>query len=156
MATTEVLLLKHIKTLGSEGDRVKVKAGYARNFLLPNGMALSLTHANRKQIEALQKAKETREKHELNEAQSLAEQLASVSLAIVVKTGENGKMFGAVTAKEIVDHLAQNGITLDKKKIHLNVPIKEIGRHKIPVKLHATISVDLFLDIVSENPIEGK
>ncbi|MDR1433377.1 MAG: 50S ribosomal protein L9 [Puniceicoccales bacterium] len=153
MATTEVLLLKYIKTLGSEGDLVKVRSGYARNFLFPNGVALPLTHANKKRIEALQKARGVREKHDLEHAQAQAEQLSHMSLAIVVKTGENGRMFGAVTAKEICDHLAGSGMEIDRKKIHLSAPIKEVGCHKISIKLHTDVFVDLNLDVVSENPI---
>ncbi|MDR3144179.1 MAG: 50S ribosomal protein L9 [Puniceicoccales bacterium] len=153
MATVEVLLLKFVRTLGAEGDRVRVKSGYARNFLFPNGIALPLTCANRKQIEALQRAKAMREAHDLEEARDLEKQLSCLSLAIAVKTGDSGKMFGSVTAKEICDHLASSGIVIDRKKIHLNAPIREIGRHKISIKLHQTISMDLPLEIVSENPI---
>ncbi|MDR1891090.1 MAG: 50S ribosomal protein L9 [Puniceicoccales bacterium] len=150
---TEVLLLKHAKSLGAEGDQVRVKAGYARNFLFPNEIAILLTKANKKQIEALQKAKAKREKLDLEQAQALLEKLSDVSLAIVVKTSENGKMFGAVTAKEISGHLEQKGLEIDRKKIHLDSPIKEVGRHKVSIKLHDTISFDLYFDVVSENPI---
>jgi large subunit ribosomal protein L9 len=154
MATTEVLLLKQIKSLGSEGDLVKVKAGYARNFLFPNEIALPLTYANKKQIEALKRAREMREQRDLEQAQELGRRLAGVSLAVVVKTGENGKMFGAITAKEICDHLAQSGIEIDRKKIRLDAPIKEIGRHRVSVVLHPSVSLELQLDVVSENPIK--
>ncbi|MDR2737650.1 MAG: 50S ribosomal protein L9 [Puniceicoccales bacterium] len=153
MATTEILLLKQVKSLGSEGEHVRVKAGYARNFLFPNELAVPMTRANKKQIEALQKAKAVRERRDLEQAELLARQLSGVSLAIVVKTGENGRMFGAVTVKEISEHLAQNGIAIDRKKIHLQAPIKEVGRHRISILLHPTISLDLHLDVVSENPI---
>jgi large subunit ribosomal protein L9 len=153
MATTEILLLKHMKALGSEGDQVKVKAGYARNYLFPNGIALPLTQANRKQIEALRKAREVRERHEVEHAQTLAEKLSRMALAIVVKTGESGRMFGAVTAGEICEHLAQNGVTIDRKMIHLAAPIKEVGRHKVSIKLHHSMAIDITLDVVSENPI---
>jgi large subunit ribosomal protein L9 len=153
MATYEILLLKHVKALGAEGDQVKVKAGYARNFLFPNGIAMPLTRANKKQVDALKRMKETREKQDLEQAQALAEKLTLVPLAIVVKTGENGRMFGAVTVKEVFEHFAKNGIEIDRKKIHIHAPIKEIGRHKVVLKLHPTISLELPLDVVSENPI---
>ncbi|MDR1401771.1 MAG: 50S ribosomal protein L9 [Puniceicoccales bacterium] len=153
MATTEVLLLKYIKNLGAEGDQIRVRAGYARNYLFPNDLALPLTYANKKQIEALRHAREIREKHDLDQAEALAEQLLRMPLAIVVKTGENGRMFGAVTAKEICDYLAQKGLEVDRKKIHLNAPIKEVGRHRIFVKLHAAVSFELQMDVVSENPM---
>jgi large subunit ribosomal protein L9 len=154
MAVTEVLLLKYIRTLGSEGDQVKVKSGYARNFLFPRGMALPLTQANRKQIDALKKRREIREKHDIEEAQKLADLLSRTPIAIVVKTGDNGKMFGAVSAKEICDHLLKSGIEIDKKKVHLKNHIKEVGRHKVVVNLHESVSVELDIDIVSENPIK--
>ncbi|MDR1173734.1 MAG: 50S ribosomal protein L9 [Puniceicoccales bacterium] len=153
MATTEILLLKHVKSLGAEGDQIKVRAGYARNFLFPNEIAVPMTRTNKKQIEALQKARAMREKLDLEESQTLLEKLSNVSLAIVVKTSENGKMFGAVTAKEISNALEEKGLQIDKKKIHLDSPVKEVGRHKALVKLHDTISFDLYFDVVSENPI---
>ncbi|MDR1233198.1 MAG: 50S ribosomal protein L9 [Puniceicoccales bacterium] len=153
MATTEILLLKHVKSLGAEGDQIKVRAGYARNFLFPNEIAVPMTRTNKKQIESLQKARAMREKLDLEESQTLLEKLSNVSLAIVVKTSENGKMFGAVTAKEISNALEEKGLQIDKKKIHLDSPVKEVGRHKALVKLHDTISFDLYFDVVSENPI---
>jgi large subunit ribosomal protein L9 len=153
MATTEALLLKHVKNLGSEADRVRVRRGYARNYLFPNGLAVPVNSANSKQIEHLKRARETRERRDLEEAQAIAERLGHLSVAIVVKTGENGKMFGAVTAREIVDHLTQSGVEIDGKKIHLHAPIREVGRHKVLVKLHPAVAVEFFLDVVSENPI---
>jgi large subunit ribosomal protein L9 len=153
MATTEILLLKHVKSLGAEGDQTRVKAGYARNFLFPNEIAVPMTRTNKKQIEALQKARATREKLDLEQAQTLLKKLSNVSLAIVVKTSENGTMFGAVTAKEISNALEQKGLQIDRKKIHLDSPIKGVGRRKALVKLHDTISFDLYFDVVSENPI---
>jgi large subunit ribosomal protein L9 len=153
MAMTEVLLLERVDGLGAEGESAKVRAGYARNFLLPKKLALILTYANRKQIEALQKARAAREGRDLEQAQQLADRLSRASLAIVVKTGENGKMFGAVTAKEICEKLANDGIEVDRKKIHLAAPIREIGRHSVLVKLHKTVELNFQFDVVSENPI---
>jgi large subunit ribosomal protein L9 len=153
MATTEILLLKHVKSLGSEGDKIRVKAGYARNFLFPNEIAVPMTKANKKQMETLQKARATRERLDLEQAQALLEKLSNISLAIVVKTSENGKMFGAVTAKEISNNLEQKGLEIDRRKICLDSLVKEVGRHKALIKLHNTISFDLYFDVVSENPI---
>jgi large subunit ribosomal protein L9 len=153
MATTEILLLKPVKNLGSEADELRVKSGYARNYLFPMGIALPLTRANKKQIEELRKAREIREKRDLEEAQATAAKLAHAAIAIVVKTGENGKLFGAVSVREVCDHLAQAGIEIDGKKIHLGAPIKEVGRHVASIKLHPEVSVDLWFDVVSENPI---
>ena len=109
MANHEVLLLKPVDGLGAEGDQVKVKAGYARNFLLPQGMAMPLTQANRKRVEALKKARGFREAKELDGAQALARQIEKAGIAIAVKTGEGGKLFGAVTANDIHEKLAAAG-----------------------------------------------
>ncbi len=154
MAHSEILLVKPVDGLGGEGDQVKVRAGYARNFLLPRKIAVPLTAANRKHVDALKKRRAEREQSELSGAQELAKKLEKTSLAFAVKTGEGGKMFGAITATDIHDKLAASGITLDKKKIHLHTPVKTLGKHEVKVKLHADVSVDLSFDVVSENPIE--
>ncbi|HEY8994952.1 MAG TPA: 50S ribosomal protein L9 [Lacunisphaera sp.] len=154
MANSEVLLLKPVDGLGAEGDQVKVRAGYARNFLLPQGMAVPLTVANRKQIEALKKARGLREAKELDGAQALAKQIEKAAIAIAVKTGEGGKLFGAVTTHDIHDKLAAAGITVDKRRIHLGQPIKTLGKHEVKIRLHPEVSVELSFDVVSENPIE--
>ncbi len=153
MSHCEILLLKPVDGLGGEGDQVKVRAGYARNFLLPGGYAVTLTTANRKQVEALKKRRASREAQELAGAQELAKKLEKASLAFVVKTGEGGKMFGAITASDIHDKLAAAGIEIEKKKIHLHTPVKTIGKHDVKIKLHADVTVELFFDVVSENPI---
>ena len=154
MATTEVLLVKPVEGLGGEGDQVKVRAGYARNFLLPRKVAVTLNAANRKHVDALKKRRAEREQSELSGAQELAKKLEKTSLAFAVKTGEGGKMFGAITATDIHDKLTASGIVIEKKKIHLHTPVKTIGKHTVKVKLHADVSVELAFDVVSENPIE--
>jgi large subunit ribosomal protein L9 len=153
MAHSEVLLVKPVDGLGGEGDQVKVRAGYARNFLLPRSVAVPVTKSNRKQIEALKRRRGEREAHELNGAQELAKKLEKASLAFAVTTGEGGKMFGAVTAAEIHDKLVAAGFNIDRKRIHLFTPVKTLGKHTVKVKLHADVSVELPFDIVSENPI---
>jgi large subunit ribosomal protein L9 len=155
MAYSEVLLVKPVDGLGGEGDQVKVRAGYARNFLLPRKIAVPLTTANRKQVEALQKRRALREAEELSGAQQLAKQLEKASLAFAVKTGEGGKMFGAITSADIHDKLTAAGITVDRKRIHLHTPVKALGQHSVKVKLHAEVTVELNFDVVSENPIEA-
>ena len=153
MANSEILLLKPVDGLGAEGDQVKVKAGYARNYLLPRKIAVGLTHANRRHVEALKKARALREAKELDGAQTLAKQIEKVSIAIAVKTGEGGKMFGAVTAADLYEKLTAAGVVVEKKKIHLYTPVKTLGRHTTKIKLHADIAVELNFDVVSENPI---
>ncbi len=154
MAQSEILLVKPVENLGGEGDQVKVRAGYARNFLLPRGIAVPLTRANRKQVESLKKRRAEREAQELSGAQEIAKKLEKTSLAFAVKTGEGGKMFGAITANDIHDKLVANGLEIEKKRIHLHTPVKTLGQHTVKVKLHADVSVDLNFDVVSENPIE--
>ena len=154
MANCEILLVKPVENLGGEGDQVKVRAGYARNYLLPRGIAVPLTGANRKQVEALKKRRAERESHELNGAQDLAKKLEKTSLAFAVKTGEGGRMFGAITATDIHDKLVAAGFTIEKRRIHLHTPVKTLGQHTVKIKLHADVSVDLNFDVVSENPIE--
>ena len=154
MAHHEVLLLKPVAGLGGEGDQVRVRAGYARNFLLPQKAAVALTQSNRKRVESLKKQRAQREATELTGAQELAKKIAKVSLAFVVKTGDGGKMFGAITAADLHAKFVEAGIELDKKKIHLHTPVKTLGKHEVAIKLHADVSVDISFDVVSENPIE--
>lgn len=155
MAYSEILLVKPVDGLGGEGDQVKVRAGYARNFLLPRKIAVPLTSSNRKQVEALRKRRAEREATELNGAQALAKQLEKVSLAFAVKTGEGGKMFGAITAADIHEKITAAGVTLDRKRIHLHTPVKTLGQHSVKVKLHTEVTVELNFDVVSENPIDA-
>jgi large subunit ribosomal protein L9 len=154
MAHSEVLLIQPVDGLGAEGDQVKVRAGYARNFLLPQGKAVPLTVANRKQVEALKKARALREARELEGAQALAKQIEKAAIAIAVKTGEGGKLFGAVTGNDIHEKLAAAGINVEKRRIHLGQPIKTLGKHTVNIRLHPEVTVELGFDVVSENPIE--
>ncbi len=154
MAQSEILLVKPVDNLGGEGDQVKVRAGYARNYLLPRGIAVPMTTANRKQVESLKKRRAEREAKELGGAQELAKKLEKKSLAFAVKTGEGGRMFGAITANDIHEKLAADGLEIDKKRIHLHTPVKTLGQHTVKIKLHADVSVELNFDVVSENPIE--
>lgn len=153
MANSEVLLLEAVQGLGGEGDTVSVKAGYARNFLFPQKLAIPLSQGNRKQIEALRAAKEKRVLEEFEASKSLAEKIAQVSLTVAVKTGENGKMFGSVTSAEILSLLNEKGYGIEKKHLNIAQPIKELGTHRIEVRLSAEIVAEFNLEIVSENPI---
>ena len=154
MANNQVLLLQPINGLGAEGDTVTVKAGYARNFLLPRKLALPITQANKKHVESLLKAREAREQKEFEDSRTLSERIEGTSIAIAVKTGEGGKMFGAVTANDLIERLKEEGIELTKKQMQLAAPIKELGSHTANVKIHADIETELKFEVVSENPIE--
>ena len=153
MANSDILLLEAIKGLGSEGDTVSVRAGYARNFLFPRKLAIPVNQGNRKQIESLKIAKEKRIAEELEASKSLAEKIGQVSISIAVKTGDNGKMFGSVTSTDILARLKEEGIQLEKKQLNVAQPIKDLGSHKIQVKLNSEIEATFNLEIVSENPI---
>ena len=156
MALSEVLLLKPVENLGAEGDQVKVRAGFARNYLLPQGIALPVNRANRKHIESLQKARTVREAKELETAQGILGKIQGVSIVFAVKTGEGGKMFGAVTVADLLAKFTENGIELDRKQVHLpHGSVKGLGKHLAHIKLHSSITHDFEVEVVSENPIEG-
>lgn len=154
MATTQVLLLTPVEHLGHEGESVSVKAGYARNFLLPRKLALPVNRANQKYIDALQKRRDERLRQEREFAEAILAKLEKINIAIAVKTGEGGKMFGSVTATDLIARLAEDGIELDKKQINLYSPVKGLGKHSTKVKLHPEITYELEWEVVSENPIE--
>lgn len=154
MATNEVLLLQPVENLGNEGDTVKVRAGYARNFLFPRKMALPMTRANRKQMEALIQRREERLKAELEQAEARKQRIEALSIAFSMKTGQGGKLFGSVTNQQVGDRLKEEGIEVDRHKITFDQPVKELGQHTAYIKLHAEVTAELKFDVVSENPIE--
>lgn len=153
MATSEVLLIEPVDGLGAEGDQVTVKAGFARNFLLPTKKAIPVTRSNRKQIEALKSRRAEREAKNLEDAKAQAEKLSGTQFGVAVKTGESGRMFGAITSVHIHEKLREAGFDIDRKKVHLDQPIKELGSHSFIVKIHPEVEVELKIDVVSENPI---
>ncbi|MEX0320789.1 MAG: 50S ribosomal protein L9 [Puniceicoccaceae bacterium] len=154
MPNAELLLLKPVEDLGNEGDTVTVKTGYARNYLLPRGLAVPLTRSNRKQIEALKERAAKRAQDELEAAQATATKLEAIQIVFAVKTGPGGKMFGSVTAQELIDRIGENGVELEKKQVNLYTPVKSLGKHVTKVKLHAEVTVEFEFEVVSENPIE--
>ena len=154
MPKTEVILTHNLIGLGAESDNVKVAAGYARNYLFPQGLAIPLTSANKRQIEALQKRRVDREAKELNTMTELASTLNKLTLVLHVKTGEDGKMFGSVTAGTIVDELRhQYDAQLDKRKVHLAHPIKTLGEHEVPLHLHHDVNCTLKVRVESSTPL---
>ena len=155
MAHSDVLLLEKVEKLGAEGDQVRVKSGFARNYLFPRGVALPVNRANKKHIEALQKARAAREAEELKGAEDIAEKIKATSIAFALKTGSGGtKTFGSISVANIHERFAENGISLDKKVLSLAAPVKTLGKHSVRVKLHADIQFDFEFEVVSENPIE--
>jgi large subunit ribosomal protein L9 len=154
MAKTEVILTHNIVGLGGESDQVKVAAGYARNYLFPQRLAVPVTSANKRQLESLKQKRAEREAHEFNTMTELAKGFTKLICVIKVKTGEDGKLFGAVTAGMIADELKhQFDIALDKKKIHLAAPIKTLGEQEIELHLHAEVKSTLKVRIESTTPV---
>jgi large subunit ribosomal protein L9 len=154
MAKTEVILTHNIVGLGGESDQVKVAAGYARNYLFPQGFAIPLSGANKRRIEALKQRRGEREAHEFNTMTELAKGVSKLICVVKVKAGDDGKMFGSVTAGMIADELKhQFEITLDKKKIHLEGPIKTLGEHEVELRLHAEVKGALKVRVESLTPI---
>ena len=153
MPKTEVILIHNVVGLGGESDQVKVNAGYARNFLVPHGLAIPLTKSNKRRIEVLRLRRAEREATELNSMSELGRSLGKVTLTIAVKTGEDGKVFGSVTAGSIADALkTQLDVSLDKKKIHLERPIHTLGEHEVELRLHADVKSTIKVVVSSSNP----
>lgn len=155
MAHSEVLLLQPVDGLGNEGEQVRVKAGYARNYLLPKGVAIPLTRANKKQVEALEKRRTERLAKELEGATKIKEQIEATNIAIAMKTGPGGRLFGAVTAQMLFDRLVEEQVPVERKVVSLPQPIKELGKHSTTIKLHPEVEATLTFEVVSENPIEA-
>ncbi len=154
MAKTEVILTHNIVGLGGESDQVKVAAGYARNYLFPQGFAIPVSGVNKRRIESLKQRRAEREAHEFNTMTELAKSVSKLICVVKVKAGEDGKMFGAVTAGMIADELKhQFDITLDKKKIHLEAPIKTLGEHEAELRLHAEVKSTLKVRVESLTPV---
>jgi large subunit ribosomal protein L9 len=151
---TEVILTSNIVGLGGESDQVKVAAGYARNYLFPQGLAIPVTQANKRRLEALKQRRAEREAHEFNTMSELAKGVTKLICVIKVKTGEDGKMFCTVTTGMIADELKhQFDITLDKRKIHLPHPIRALGDQEVELRLHHDVNAMLKLRVESTNPL---
>lgn len=150
MATTEILLLQPIENLGAEGDQVTVKAGYARNYLLPRKMALPITQGNRKYIESLKSRRAAREAKEIAGAEAIKSKIEAIKIVFEVKTGDEEKMFGAVTAADLIGRLKENGIELEKKQLSLYTPVKSLGKHTTRVRLHTEVTFEYEFEVKAE------
>ena len=151
---TEVILTHNIVGLGGESDQVKVAAGYARNYLYPQGLAIPVSNANKRRLEVLRQRRAEREAHEFNTMSELSKSISKLIAVIHVKTGDDGKMFGSVTAGSVADVLkTQFDISLDKKKIHLDHPIKNLGEHEIELRLHPEVTTTMKVRVESDHPL---
>ena len=144
----EVILREDVKALGKAGELVKVKPGYARNFLLPRGLAYEATDGNKKRIEAETKARTTRLAAERSGAESLAAALRGLVVTLPGKAGDEGRLFGSITSHDVADGLAKLGHQIDKRKIELGHPIKTLGDHMVPVKLHPDVIAEIRVSVV--------
>lgn len=153
MPKVDVILIENVVGLGAESDQVKVAAGYARNFLLPNRLAIPVNGANKRRLEVLRQRRAEREAHEFNAMTELSKSISKLTATISMKTGEDGKMFGSVTSGTIADQLkTQFDIALDKKKIHLAEPIRSLGEHEVELRLHPEVRTTLKVKVQSSNP----
>jgi len=146
----EVILREDIDKLGSRGQLVKVTAGYARNFLLPRRMAVAATEANKKIVEQERQSHLRKEAKAQGEAADLAKLMSSVELTIAQKAGENDQLFGSVTANDVAVALEKAGYTIDRRKVHLEEPIKTLGDFKASVRLHREVTVEVPVHVVRE------
>ncbi|MEJ2238941.1 MAG: 50S ribosomal protein L9 [Gemmatimonadales bacterium] len=146
----EVILRETIAKLGNAGEIVKVKNGYARNFLLPKGLAYRATAANKRRVEAEAVRRAQVSATERGDAEALAERLAGISAEFSVKAGEGDKLFGSITSADIAEKLAELGYELDKRIIELEEPIKMIGIYKVPIRLHPEVKAELRVWVVKE------
>jgi large subunit ribosomal protein L9 len=146
----EVILREDIEKLGSRGDVVKVAPGYARNFLLPKRLAVPATDSNRKIVEQERQAHLRKEAKLKGEAEELSKLLTGVTVSISQKAGENDQLFGSVTSKDVADGLAAQNFNVDRRKVQLEEPIKQLGEFKVPVRLHRDVTAEITVIVVRE------
>ncbi len=145
----EVILKEHVEHLGRRGEVVKVADGYARNYLFPRKLALAVTDENKRQIERERAKAEARDAEETREAQTLKLQLEAAELTIARRVGENDTLYGSVTTSDIGDLLAARDFKVDRRKIHLDEPLKTLGEHKVALKLSREVTAELTVKIVA-------
>jgi large subunit ribosomal protein L9 len=146
----EVILREHVDHLGKRGEIVKVSDGYARNYLLPRKLALPATEGNKKHVERERKIMETREAEDKSQAEAIAARLSTIDITIARRVGETEQLYGSVTAADIAEFLKAKGFDVDRRKLILPEPIKMIGEHDVPLKLHREVTTLLKVKVVKE------
>jgi large subunit ribosomal protein L9 len=146
----QVILRDRIENLGEAGDVVDVKPGYGRNYLIPKGLAYEASAANVRRMEAERAAQGRKEAETLGEARKQAGALEGVSLTFNARAGQEGKLFGSITNGDIADKLAEQGITIDRRQIELDEPIKSLGVHSVPVRLHSQVRPEIKVWVIAE------
>jgi len=143
MANVEVYLKHDIEKLGKAGDKVAVKNGYARNFLIPRDLAMVVTKGSVKVLQSAEQQVAARKKRELKDAQSIAERIASIECRFRRQSGEEDKIFGSVTARDIAAVIKENGLDIDSRKVQLERPIRSLGIHTVSIRLHQDVIAEL-------------
>jgi large subunit ribosomal protein L9 len=146
----EVILREDVTHLGKAGEVVTVKNGYARNFLIPRGLAYQATAGNKRRIEVERQRRDAQMETQRAAASGVAERLAAVSLTFTVRTGEGDKLFGSITAADIAEKLKEQGFSVDKRRIDLDEPIKMVGIYKVPARLEAGVVGEIRVWVVKE------
>ena len=146
----EVILREDIEKLGNRGQVVKVASGYARNFLLPRRLAVAATESNKKIVEQERHAHLRREAKEVADAQELGKMFANVSVTISQKAGENDQLFGSVTSKDIAEALEKQNFTIERRKVVLDEPIKQLGDYSVTLRLHKDVAIQVPVHVVKE------
>ena len=148
MPSTEIILTENIPGLGAEADVVKVRRGYARNYLLPQGKAYEVTKQSMRQLDNLKAKRAAREAAELNEAEDLARRIGKLRVVFTLETGETGKAFGSITAQDLVKRLKNElGNEIDRHRLVLDHPIKTAGEHEVPIKLHHDVTAKFVFQV---------
>jgi large subunit ribosomal protein L9 len=146
----EIILREDVENLGARGQMLKVANGYARNYLLPKRLAVAATEANKKIVEQERQAHLRREAKAQGEAEDLAKLMGGVTVTIAQKAGESDQLFGSVTSKDIAEGLEKQNFSVDRRKIQLDEPIKQLGEHKVTVRLHREVPVEITVQVVRE------
>lgn len=150
----KIILREHVDHLGERGQIVNVAAGYARNYLLPKGLAYMATPGNLKQIEHQHRVWAAKDANEINEAEALATRLAQLELSVIRKAGESGTLYGSVTNSDLGELLAAKGVDVDRRKIQVEEPIKSVGTHTFHVRLHPKVNGEVKVEVVAETTAE--
>ncbi|MGZ4127670.1 MAG: 50S ribosomal protein L9 [Actinomycetota bacterium] len=144
----KILLTQEVRNIGAPGDVVDVADGYARNYLIPRGLALRATAGTLKQVDTIRRTREVREIRSLEQAQQIAAQLGALKVRVQAKAGEGGRLFGQVTPTQIADAIAKSGgPKVDKKRLHLEEPIKSLGAHRAHLRLHPEVEAEIEIDV---------
>jgi large subunit ribosomal protein L9 len=146
----KIVLRQDVESLGTKGDLLEVADGYARNYLVPRGLAIQATRGAVKQAESMRRGRSARATREREAAQGLSDRLTALQLRVPVRAGEGGRLFGSVTNADLADAVAAQGIELERRTIELDEPIKELGTVEVPVRLHADVTAVLHVEVYAE------